>query len=247
LETGRVDLEGRVTGSAMDVGGRMSLSVGRFGPGRAVVVAFAVLLLSAGTVAAKPVEARAFGSGASGAMIKTGSATEMQVGEVTRTATSFSISMKTVYQVALYLDETGARQALAPFKGQPLKELLKKDELHRAILDGGFPKAIVLSFVQDTSAQAVRTKLEDSLALSPAYGTPEARRLLGFIEGTFKAEDEVVILILADRVLTTVANKVRPEILGQAFPRALLAAWVGAKKKSGEASGLLADIGPWLE
>jgi hypothetical protein len=196
---------------------------------------------------AKPFESRSFGPGATETLIKTGDASETKVGSVSRTDTSFSFSMKTIYEIALYLDEAGARQAFVPFKGQTLDEMLKADDIHRAVIEGEFPKAVVMSFPQKISSLDIRASLNDSIALSSAYETPEARRFVNYFKGNFKEGDEVVIRFLDDRVLTTVAKKPQAEIRSQSFSRALLGIWVGKKKQSGNRGGLLSQIGPLLK
>jgi hypothetical protein len=196
---------------------------------------------------ATPFESRSFGPGATESLIKTGDASERTLGSVSRTETSISFSMKTIYDIALYLDEAGARQVFAPFKGPLLEELLKGDDIHRAVIEGDFPKAVVLSLSQNCSARDVQMNLRDSFALSSAYGTPEASRFLNYFKGNFREGDEVVIRFLDERVLTTVARKPQPEIRSQRFSRALLGIWMGKKKQSGDRSGLLSEIGPLLK
>lgn len=195
----------------------------------------------------KPFETRSFGPGGTETLIKTGDDSEMKLASATRTATSISITMKSIYQVTLYLEEAGARAALAPFKGQKLDEVLKSDDIHRAIINGDYPKAVVLRFSQEISSREIRENLNEKFLHSPAYGTAEAKRFVDFLKRDFKPGDEVVIRFLADRVLTTVANREQPEIRNQSFARALLAIWVGKDKKSGNRWGLLSEVEPLLQ
>lgn len=221
-----------------------------------VVVSFLCLVLLPGLVAtsavaqetAKAFERRAFDPGGPETLIRTGDSSETKLTSASRTATSLSFSFKTIYHLILFLDEAGARKVFEPFKGQKLEDVLKKDEIHQAVVIGEFPKVFVMRFTAEQSGKEIKESLNEDLLHSAAYGSPEAKKFVNYFKGNFKPGDEVVIRIAeGSRVLTTVANREQPEIRSQAFARALAGIWVGKDKKSGSTTGLLSEIEPLLK
>lgn len=147
------------------------------------------------------------------------------------------------YDVTLYLDEGGARSALARFKARDLPKQLAKDKLHKAVLEGDFSKIVVLSFSEPWKAAEIKEAFSDALR---AWGDPGKEDLETCLARDFKAGDEVVIQAPARAKVTLLAGGEPCEIPSPGFDRILLGIWIGRDKLSERPDGLLSEAAPLL-
>lgn len=205
------------------------------------LVGFYFLCLVLFPVAIRPMtpsepDRRSFEPGGPQTMVRVGEDERRKLTGAKRTPESFSITMIILYGLTLYLDEQGARQALEPFKGQPLDALLEKEKIQQVIIDGDFPKLALLKFDYEESGRDIREDLAEAIG----RGVREAGKFLNYLRRDFKPGDEVVVRIAGgERVLTTVAGKDMPEIQSRSLARALLKGWMSKK--------LLSDVEPLMK
>ncbi len=180
---------------------------------------------------------RSFEPGGPETMVRVGDASRSKLLDAGRTDTGgFSFSMKQLYGFTLFLDEQGARQALEPLKGEPLDSLLEKEKIQQVVIEGDFPKLVLLKFDYKVSGREVREDLAEALG----RGIPEAGKFLNNLRRDFGPGDEVVVRIAGgERVLTNVAGKDMPEIQSRGLARALMKAWMSKK--------IVSDIAPLMK
>lgn len=205
-----------------------------------------LLVLVAAAPADESGDRRAFEPGGQPTLVRTGDATRDKLMSAGGDSSGFSFSTREMYSVILYLDEAGARKAFAPFKGKSIDSLIQDGAIHQAVLDGEFPKMIVISFTYKRTAREVREDLAE-VAGRGLSKKSEFGKLVGYFRKDLNLGDEAVIRFGPDKVMVTIAGEAMPDIPGRDFARALLGVWVGKDKMSGERGGLLSDAGSLLQ
>lgn len=132
-----------------------------------------------------------------------------------------------VYQVLLFVDETGAREALRPFAGVAFYALQADQKVQEAVRTGVFPKTLVLRFSNPQKARTIRENLASELRKYPGGTGSEAGRFTSFLRKDFVAGDEVEIRIAPDgTVKTTVKGDAQKDIVSPEFADAILSVWL---------------------
>jgi hypothetical protein len=160
------------------------------------------------------------------------------------TANSMSFSFRPLFDICLYLDEQGARNAFAAFKGSTVSSLLETGKIQRAVIEGDFPRMMVLRFSDKRSAREIRDDLSEAIGRAVPRRSPAAGKFIGYFRKDFADGDEVVIRLTGDKVRTTIAGAEMPEIQSRDFVRGLLGMWINKGQYERE---LLADAGPLLQ
>lgn len=153
-----------------------------------------------------------------------------------------------LYDVVLYLDEAGARQAFQKFKAKDLQKQLRKADIHRAVLDGDFGKVVALKFKGALGAVEVRKDFAEKIGEGISVQDPAVAEFLKCVGKDYKRGDEVMIRAAGRQKLSvSVAGTDCPEIASPAFTRALLGVWIGADTLSGRHDGLLSEAAPLMK
>jgi hypothetical protein len=177
-------------------------------------------------------------------LFEAGTATRSELVSATATATSFSFTMRPLYDLSFRVDKEWADKTAAAYKGQDPAALFKKDEIFAAARDGAFPKAVVLKFSQERSAKEIRKDIEKTLKPSGQHRSAAGKRFLDAFKGKFEDGDEAVIRVAcSDSLLFTVNNEPRAQVRDAAFAKALLAVWISP----GEYPALLGNIREMLK
>jgi hypothetical protein len=223
---------------------------------RISAIGFALLLAS--SLAAQ--ERRAFEPGGSTNLVKAGQTTHQKEVEE-EVIEGFSITMdssgrvtdaggkkrmekslKDIYSVTLFVDEQGARQALVPFKELKGKmwSLSGDEKFQNAIIEGAFPKMLVLNFTTAQKGRDIRENLASELGKRVSGSASEMGKFVSYFRKDFKPGDEAVIR-LADgqRIMTTVLGEQKDPLQNADLAGALLKMWMGRS--------LVSDLGPLLE
>jgi hypothetical protein len=125
-----------------------------------------------------------------------------------------------VYAVAFYVDKAAVEGPLAPFKGQPAS-----DALRRELQDGDFPKELVLHFVRDVG----QGKIQDAMREALEEGT-DPKVLDQFISyfPEVKHGQRCTLRWASGGTLETVmAGQEKPAISNQALAEKLFGLYVG--------------------
>jgi hypothetical protein len=152
-----------------------------------------------------------------------------------------------LYDVSLFLDEAGARQALAKFKAKDLAKQLGRAEIHEAVLAGAFDKLLLLRFSRNRSAKEMRQDFAESLGARVALSEPGVDEFMKCSGRDFANGDEVVLRAKAQALGVEVAGAPCAEIANAAVSRAVLAIWIGKGELSGQPGGLLSAAGPLMK
>ena len=126
-----------------------------------------------------------------------------------------------VYAAALYVADSALAGPLAVHRGHTTTPAFYRD-----LVWGDFPKAIVMTFVRDTTASQIRDAFYEALPtidharldlFSSHFGTPQ------------KGQTVVVRWGPGGVVETTSAGEVKPPIADKAFAGAVFGIWLGEK------------------
>jgi hypothetical protein len=132
-----------------------------------------------------------------------------------------------VYEVQLFVDESGVREALVPLAGEEFWQLSNKGAIQEAVRKGAFPKLVVLRFSKPQKARAIRENLASELSKYPGGSGGEAGRFTSYLRKDFAEGDEVEIRIAPDgMVRTTVKGNAQKDIASPEFADALLSVWL---------------------
>jgi hypothetical protein len=144
-----------------------------------------------------------------------------------------------VYAIGFYVADKALKGDLAGHKADLGTEAFYKD-----LLEGDFPKEIVMKFVRDLSADQIQGAFKEVLS-----GADPARvsSFVAYFGPTKSGEEYRLHWSSATTLETSVAGQRRAPIIDQAFATAVLAIWLGPKPvqddiKSGlvsRASGLI--------
>jgi hypothetical protein len=207
---------------------------------------------------------RAFAPGGPEALVRTGRAsyTRLEEGEEIQ---SFSFTtdasgkllsagaerpktVKQLYDVTLFLDEAGARQALAKWKAKDLRKQLGRNDIHEAVLAGAFDKLVLVTFSRPWSAQELRQDFVESLGARTSLDDPAVVDFTKCVARDFKAGDEMVIRVSQKgALLVTAGSDSCAEIASLPLSRAVLGIWIGKQGLSGQPGGLLSAAGPLMK
>lgn len=105
-----------------------------------------------------------------------------------------------------------------------------------AVLDAAGPRRILLRLLRDLDAATLQAALDDGLKANHAPAElaalkPQSDALAGIMQGIGKARegDAIALDFLGAGVAVSLNGEARGKVAGAAFPRALLAVWLGAQ------------------
>jgi hypothetical protein len=154
--------------------------------------------------------------------------------------------MKPLYDVALYIDEDGARSALTSFRGKKLAKLLGKSEFHDAVRTGNFAKAILIHFAAPQRVSGIKEDFAANLSEAGVV-KEDVAALLACLKKDFVAGAELTLAMPNPRTVTILeADQACGEVQSESLSRGLLGLWLGKKKLSAQPDGLLARVEPLL-
>ena len=122
-----------------------------------------------------------------------------------------------VYAIGLYV----ADSALAG----PLKGRAGTPELYSQLVNGEFPKRLVLKFVRDVTADQVREAFRDGLKGAPA----KTESWINYFGDTRSGQEYVIGWTPGVGLETRVAGVDKPAINDKALAAAVFGIWLGAK------------------
>ena len=126
-----------------------------------------------------------------------------------------------VYAIGLYVSDAALAGPLAAHRGRPVTPALYRD-----LVAGDFPKAVVMKFVRDATAEQIRDAFYEALP------SVDRARLDLFAShfGTPRNGQTYVVRWAPGGILeTTAAGEPRPPIADKAFATAVFGIWLGEK------------------
>jgi hypothetical protein len=211
---------------------------------------------------AVPMIRRAFAPGAPESLVRTGRADYNRVeegdiqgfsvatgpgGKVTGAGADRRKKVSKLYDVSLFVDETGARQAFGRWKAKDLAKHLGKPEIHEAVLAGSFDRLLLLRFSRARSAREMRQDFAESLGARIGLSEPGVDEFMKCIGRDFVAGSEIVLRSRAGTLGVEVAGAPCADLSNPALSRAVLGIWVGKDTLSGRPDGLLAAAGTLMK
>ena len=141
-----------------------------------------------------------------------------------------------VYAVGFYVADAALTGTLASHKGD-----LKSPAFYQALVDGDFPKEIVLKFVRNVSSDQIQGAFREDLAGS------DPGRLSSFVAAfgdTKEGQEDRLHWSSASSLETFIAGQPRGTIADKAFASAVLGIWLGPKAIQDDIkAGLVARAG----
>jgi hypothetical protein len=122
-----------------------------------------------------------------------------------------------VYAIGLYVGD-------AAIAG-PLKGKAGTTELYSDLVNGDFPKKVVMKFVRDVSTEQIRDAFRESL--KGAGGKTE--EWIGYFEGIKSGQECVIAWVPGTGLETKVAGADKPVINDKALAAAVFGIWLGEK------------------
>ena len=141
-----------------------------------------------------------------------GDASLLGVGLRTRT-----IARVKVYAIGLYVADSALRGSLKGKAGTP--------ELYSELVNGDFPKKIVMKFLRDVSTEQIRDAFRDALK-----GTGvDAGKWLSYFSGTRSGQAYIIAWTPGVGLETKVAGVDKPVLNDRTLASAVFGIWLGAK------------------
>jgi hypothetical protein len=126
-----------------------------------------------------------------------------------------------VYTICLYVSDAALTRQLRPFRGRTTDPAF-----YRELVEGDFPKQVVMTFVRDASADQVRDGFYEAL---PSID----RKRLDLFSSHFGAPNKGDAYVIrwgpGGTLETTAAGTPKPSIPDRSFSTAVFAIWLGEK------------------
>jgi hypothetical protein len=124
------------------------------------------------------------------------------------------------YAVGFYVDQTAAE--LAPFKGQPAS-----DELRKVLQTGDFRKELVLHFLRDLKASKIQGAMRE--ALEEGTDPKVLDQFIGYFPEVKDGERCTLRWVPGGTIETVMKGEAKPPITDKAFAEKLYGLYVGPK------------------
>lgn len=161
--------------------------------------------------------------GATGAQALTGT------GVRTRT-----IAKVKVYAFGLYVDQAGARSALAAWRGKKAADLWGDETFYDALVKGSFPMTLRLVMTRDVSGEQMGSALSEALGARMTGNKEALDKFRGFFTSDLKKGTEILFARTGNVLKVTIAGQAAGEIDNAVLPWALFDVYLGKKPISGE-------------
>jgi hypothetical protein len=152
-----------------------------------------------------------------------------------RTRTMFKVK---VYAIGLYVADSALSGPLAAHKGKTAAPAFYRD-----LVEGDFPKQVVLKFVRDLGQETIQEAMRSALA-----GANKSR-VDAFVSyfPVIKSGQECLLRWAPGGTLeTTIAGQAKPPIADKAFAAALFSVWLGPRPLQEDIKRGLASRAPEL-
>lgn len=164
---------------------------------------------------------------------------ELQVATGVQALTGTGVRTRTiakvkVYAFGLYVDQTGARSALAAWRGKKAADLSKDQTFYDALTKGSFPMTLRLVMTRDVSGEQMGSALSEALG-SRMTGNKEALDTFrGFFTSDLKKGAEILFARNGNVLKVVIGGQVAGEIDNAMLPWALFDVYLGKKPISEE-------------
>lgn len=154
-----------------------------------------------------------------------------------------------VYGCGLYLDQAGASQALASFKGASVQTLQGSTDFYSAVINAQIAKAIIMKFVRDVGKEKIEESFTEGLektlgALDSSPLRAEAQKFLGMFNEDMAVGQVIGVYGKGSAVNVYVNGKEKGTIDNAQLASAIFAIWLGPKPVSDDLKrGLISQSG----
>jgi len=145
--------------------------------------------------------------------------------------TRFKFGVAKVYALALYVDTRAAASALKPYAGVKASKLQKDESFYGKIVNGRFPRSMLLTFHRTVDADAIANALRDALSKKlPAKVVSDFQAALGKVTGNSIAVGSTLSFTCAGDVLSIGTGEKAPataKLSQKQVCPALFSVWLG--------------------
>jgi hypothetical protein len=147
-----------------------------------------------------------------------------------------------VYAFGLYVDQAGARTALAAWRGKSAADLARDQTLYDELLKGAFPMTLRLVMTRDVGADQMAEAFGEALGPRVAQaeqngmtgGAEALTRFRGLFSDKLTSGTELVFARSGSTLMVTIGGKPAGEIDNAALAWALYDVYLGTKPISGD-------------